>query len=464
MESRNDNIKVAIQGLGFVGAAMSVAVSSQLDRLGKPKFKVFGVDLPNKEGQNRIDSINSGIFPFQTEDKYLEIELKKAIRRGNLLASSKKSVFAKANVILVSINCDLKKSDSQEYIDLKNFKRSIQELSEEISEGTLLIIESTVPPGTCEKIIYPIIKDAFIRREMDIEKFYLAHSYERVMPGSNYLSSIINYWRVYSGINQKSADKCEQFLSEIINIEEYPLTRLKNTTSSEVGKLLENSYRAVNIAFMEEWGRFAEDSGVDLFEVIEAIRLRPTHSNIRQPGFGVGGYCLTKDPLFAKIAARDILCIKGHKFPFSTEAVRVNAKMPLVSLEKIKTYFNGNLKNINILLMGVTYRQNVGDTRFSPSEKFVNMVLREDARVSAFDPLVSSWNEVDIIMEPVLPKLKGFHVIVFAVPHNEFKKIDLKSWASDLDVLFFDANNVLTKKQVSQLEKNSMNFMSIGRG
>ena len=299
---------------------------------------------------------------------------------------------------------------------------------------------------------------------MDIEKFYLAHSYERVMPGSNYLSSIINYWRVYSGINPKSADKCEQFLSEIINIEEYPLTRLKNTTSSEVGKLLENSYRAVNIAFMEEWGRFAEDSGVDLYEVIEAIRLRPTHSNIRQPGFGVGGYCLTKDPLFAKIAARDILCIKGHKFPFSTEAVRVNAKMPLVSLEKIKTYFNGNLKNINILLMGVTYRQNVGDTRFSPSEKFVNMVLREDARVSAFDPLVSSWNEVDIIMEPVLPKLKGFHVIVFAVPHNEFKKIDLKSWASDLDVLFFDANNVLTKKQVSQLEKNSMNFMSIGRG
>ena len=109
MESRNDNIKVAIQGLGFVGAAMSVAVSSQLDRLGKPKFKVFGVDLPNKEGQNRIDSINSGIFPFQTEDKYLEIELKKAIRRGNLLASSKKSVFAKANVILVSINLRSKK-------------------------------------------------------------------------------------------------------------------------------------------------------------------------------------------------------------------------------------------------------------------------------------------------------------------------------------------------------------------
>ena len=94
---------------------------------------------------------------------------------------------------------------------------------------------------------------------------------------------------------------------KIINIKDYPLSRLKNTISSECGKVLENSYRAVNIAFMEEWGRFAEDANIDIYEIVKSIRLRPTHQNIRQPGFGVGGYCLTKDPLFAKIASKDIL-------------------------------------------------------------------------------------------------------------------------------------------------------------
>ena len=114
------------------------------------------------------------------------------------------------------------------------------------------------------------------------------------MPGKNYFDSIINYWRVYAGIDKKSADRCERFLSKIINIKDYPLSRLKNTISSECGKVLENSYRAVNIAFMEEWGRFAEDANIDIYEIVKSIRLRPTHQNIRQPGFGVGGYCLTK--------------------------------------------------------------------------------------------------------------------------------------------------------------------------
>ena len=120
------------------------------------------------------------------------------------------------------------------------------------------------------------------------------------MPGKNYFDSIVNYWRVYAGIDDESAKKCEKFLKKIINTKDYPLTRLSDTTSSETAKVLENSYRAANIAFIEEWGRFAEDIGIDIFEIIESIRMRPTHSNIRQPGFGVGGYCLTKDPILQK--------------------------------------------------------------------------------------------------------------------------------------------------------------------
>jgi UDP-N-acetyl-D-glucosamine dehydrogenase len=158
-------------------------------------------------------------------------------------------------------------------------------------------------------------------------------SYERVMPGRDYFRSIIDFWRVYAGSTPHAAEVCAAFLSKVIHVDRYPLTRLHSTTASETGKLLENSYRALNIAFIEEWGRFAEAVGVDLFEVIDAVRMRPTHSNMRQPGFGVGGYCLTKDPLLAGIAARDLFRRSDISFTFSQQAVGVNDRMPLRTLE-----------------------------------------------------------------------------------------------------------------------------------
>jgi len=455
---------VVIQGLGFVGSAMAVAVASRLDSKNKPFFNVVGVDLPTEEGQKRINSINSGKFPFKTTDSKLSSELKKAVDRHNLKAISTKEAYSEADIILVSINCDLIKEDGQEKIALAPFTSSIREIAEKISENTLIIIESTVPPGTCEKIIHPLFEEIFIVRRIDINKIFLAHSYERVTPGKNYLDSIINFWRVYAGINEQSADKCEEFLSKLIDIENYPLTRLQNTISSETGKLLENSYRAVNIAFIEEWGRFAEEVGVDLYEVIDAIRMRPTHVNIRQPGFGVGGYCLTKDPLFAKVAARDILSIKNQNFPFSTHAVQVNAKMPIVTLDKLEKYFKRNLDGKKILLMGVTYKQDVGDTRFSPSEIFVKEARMQGAEITAYDPLVDYWDEVNMYIKTKLPASIGYDAIVFAVPHKEFADIIFNEWITQENTLIFDANNVLTKKQISEIKENEFNFMSIGRG
>ena len=455
---------IIIQGLGFVGSAMAIAASSKINENNEPLFRVTGIDLPTSLGQKRIDSINSGRLPFKTNDNKLSDELKKAIARGNLKATCDKIIYTDADVIIVSINCDLIKNNGQDKIAIDQFTASIREIAENISENTLVIIESTVPPRTCENIVYPLFIDIFKKRKLNINKFYLAHSYERVMPGDKYLDSIINYWRVYAGINLRSADKCEVFLSQVINITDYPLTRLNNTTSSETGKLLENSYRAVNIAFIEEWGRFAEEVGIDLYEVINAIRLRPTHSNIRQPGFGVGGYCLTKDPLFAKIAARDILNLNGHEFPFSTQAVRVNDEMPLVTLYKIKKYFNGDLMGIKILLMGITYRKDVGDTRFSPSENFVKETRSQGAEISVFDPMVEHWDEMDMDILPEIPNAAGFNAIVFAVSHKEFADIDLKKWITKSSTLLFDANNVLTKKQVSEIKENDLNYISIGRG
>jgi len=455
---------VVVQGLGFVGSAMAVAVASKRDKNNEPRFNVTGIDLPNIEGEKRINSINSGKFPFKTNDNMLSSELSKAVKFGNLNATTAKNILSDANVVLVSINCDLIKQNDEYKIDIDPFINSLKDVALNISENTLVIIESTVPPGTCEKIVYPLFIDVFQKRNLNINKLYLAHSYERVMPGNEYYNSIINYWRVYAGINQESSDKCEAFFSKIVNTKDYPLTCLSSTISSETSKLLENSFRAVNIAFIEEWGRFAEDIKVDLFEIIKAIRMRPTHSNLRQPGFGVGGYCLTKDPLFAKISARDILQLNDHDFPFSTKAVQVNAAMPLVTLEKIKNYFKGSLKGIKILIMGVTYKQEVGDTRFSPSETFAKEAKAQGAVISAHDTMIKYWNEMEMDVKNNLPESSNFNAILFAVPHAEYQDIILNKWIENSNILIFDANNVLTKKQISEIKENKLHYMSIGRG
>ena len=455
---------VVVQGLGFVGSAMAVAIASKIDKEGDPVFNVTGIDLPNQFGLQRIKSINSGEFPFPTNDKQLALELTKAFQRGNLKATSNKTFFSKADVVMISINCDLILKDDIYEIDLDNFTDSIKDVAYNISANTLVIIESTIPPGTCNNIVYPLFQKVFQERGFDKTKIFLAHSYERVMPGDSYFDSIINYWRVYAGINDESSDMCEEFLCKVINTSDYPLTRLKNTIASESSKLLENSYRAVNIAFIEEWGRFAEDIGIDLFEVIEAIRKRPTHSNIRQPGFGVGGYCLTKDPLFAKIAARDIFKLHGHEFPFSSKAIKINALMPLVTLNKLKDYFNGNILDKRLLLMGATYRQDVGDTRFSPSELFYKKAEESGAKIDVHDPLIHHWEELNINVKKQLPDAVHYDAIVFAVPHKDFSAISMISWIGNHDILLVDANNVLQSKQIEDIKINNIKYISIGRG
>lgn len=460
----NKRKTVCVQGLGFVGAAMSLAVAVADDKNGNPLYNVIGIDIPNEAGHKKADSLNAGIFPFENNDINLQTAMKKAYANKNLIATTNETYFKKADIVIVDINLDVfYKKNGEPFLDLTMFKAAMHTLGKYIKENVLVVVETTVPPGTCEKIVYPILKEEFKNRGLDGRKLYVAHSYERVMPGDNYFNSIVNFWRVYSGINKKSADKCEEFLKTIIKTDQYPLTRLNKTTATEISKVLENSYRATTIAFMEEWGRFAEAVGVDLFEVINAIRMRPTHSNMRQPGFGVGGYCLTKDPYFAKLAAKELFKIDGMDFPFSTLAVKTNNVMPLVSLDKIEKHI-GSLKNKKMLLLGISYRQDVGDTRYSPSEIFVKKALSLGCKIDCQDPLVDYWNEMNRVVKKTIPSFSQYDIVVFAVGHKQYEEIDFKKSQFKQGVLVFDANCVLDKKQRDDIKtRKDILFDSIGR-
>ncbi len=348
---------IVVQGLGFVGAVMSLVCADAING----DYAVLGVDLANEQTFWKIQSLNEGVFPLIAEDPKIEEFYQKVRMKGNFYATFDSYAYSKADVIIVDINLDVKKNSNQEKeiesydVDLSGFKKAMESIGNNCKENVLVLVETTVPPGTCQKIVYPILKDCLAKRGLPLDHLKLGHSYERVMPGPGYIDSIQNFYRVYSGVDEKSADATEEFLRTVIKTDKYPLTRLGNTNATEMAKVLENSYRAMNIAFAVEWSRFAEEAGVDLYEVVHAIRMRPTHANLMFPGIGVGGYCLTKDPLLASWARQNLIGGK-EKLTFSESGVNTNDKMPIYAFNFLKDQYKESLKDKKVLLLGVSYR------------------------------------------------------------------------------------------------------------
>ena len=459
---------VVVQGLGFVGAVMSIVCANALNE----DYAVIGVDLADENNYWKIKGINDGIFPIESSDPKVENLFRKSKIKNNLYATWDTYAYTKADVIIVDINLDVDKkstkwNDLQGYdVNLNNFKKAIKTIGQNCKQDALILVETTVPPGSCEKIVKPIIKEEFLKRDLEFENISIAHSYERVMPGPNYIDSIQNFYRVYSGINNKSADKAEAFLKTIISTKKYPLTRLDGTNATEMAKVLENSYRAMNIAFMVEWSRFAEEANVDIFQVVKAIRMRPTHSNMMLPGIGVGGYCLTKDPLLASWSKKNLF--NSEKGLGQSEmGVMINDKMPQYAFEYLKKKINFKLSNKKILLLGVSYLNDVGDTRYSPVELFYNCLIDEKAKVYLHDPFVTYWEEKEISVENNLEKVisEKYDIIVISTGHSKYRNnTSLINYFIEMNnVIIFDTIGVFNEIEISQINKKQK-LIILGRG
>lgn len=279
---------VVVQGLGFVGSVMGLVVANALTE----EYAVIGIDLPTASSYWKICSINEGVFPILASDPKISLYYENSRQKNNYYATYDPYVYSKADVVVVDINLDVKKqtgagNNLEDYsVDLTPFKKAIESIGNNCRPDVLVLVETTVPPGTSEKVVRPLVEDCLQKRELPITELKVAHSYERVMPGPKYIDSIQNFYRVFAGTDDRSANEAEKFLRTVIKTDEYPLTRLGNTNATEMAKVLENSFRAMNIAFMVEWSRFAEEAGVDIYEVVNAIRMRPTHKNIMLPGLG----------------------------------------------------------------------------------------------------------------------------------------------------------------------------------
>ncbi len=465
---------VTVQGMGFVGCVMAVVVADATDDNGQPSYFVHGHQRPSKRSYWKVPVINTGTPPVNSSDAEVPELFERCVNeKKNFRATWHDIAYEVADIVVVDIQLDATKPAFGEaekgYCDITHFRDGMRTLGQHIKPDCLVLVETTVPPGTSERIVKPIIEEEFRKRGINTDKFpaLVAHSYERVMPGANYVRSIRDFWRVYSGVNAKSKKLAREFLSKVLNVEEYPLTELDNTNASEMAKVMENSYRATNIALTLEWARFAEKIGVDLFKVRQAIRQRKgTHDNLLRPSLGVGGYCLTKDPVLANWAMKDVFEI-DDSLSIAVNSVNINDTMPSHTVDLIKEVYP-ELRDVRLAVLGVSYLEDVGDTRHSPSYTLVRMLREEWAEVSCHDVYVEHWAELETenIYADLTEILPGMEVVIFAVGHAEYRRIEpaelVKLCGSK--PLIVDCSNFLSDEKIKQYKELGCIVKGVGKG
>jgi nucleotide sugar dehydrogenase len=489
---------VVVMGVGFVGAAMAAVVADTENENGEPTKFVIGMQRPSTRSYWKIPLLNRGMAPVKSEDEELEPMIARCVyEKKTLTATFSYKALKLADVVVSDVQCDyLKESfgnvrDGQ--TDMVALEHSLEIVAEHIPPETLVLIETTVAPGTTEQVAYPIMRKVFRKRGIQSDPL-LAHSFERVMPGKEYVASIRDFWRVCSGINEEATRRVEKFLREIINTEDYQLTVLDRPIESETAKIIENSFRATILAFLDEWSVFAERNGVDLIKVIQAIKVRPTHSNIIFPGPGIGGYCLPKDGGLGMWAYRHIHGFEDDIFKITPLAIDINDTRSLHVAQLTRDAMRNMSRPLaaaEILVLGASYREDVGDTRNSGSELIVRRLTEMGAELRAHDPYVQHWWEfekqdeypspthslkrffrnqdklVDLRIQRDLKKaLRGADAVIFAVRHRPYLDLDpdevVETAGGPLAVI--DCFGILDDERIKRYFELGCEVKGLGRG
>jgi nucleotide sugar dehydrogenase len=417
--------------------------------------------------------------------------------KKTLVATYNSDCLKLADCVVVDVQCDYTKNDLGNMrtgkVEMRALEATMKTIGEKVPPECLTLIETTVAPGTTEFVAWPIMKRAFAARGIDSEPL-LAHSFERVMPGRQYVSSIRDFWRVCSGCNEEARARVEKFLREVLNTEEYPLTVMDRPIESETTKIVENSYRATTLAFLDEWSQFAERNGVDLIKVVKAIKVRPTHSNIIFPGPGIGGYCLPKDGGLGYWAYKHILGFEDDIFKITPMAIDINDTRGLQVAELTRDALRNMGKQVGgakVLICGASYRQDVGDTRYSGSEIIVRKLTDMGAEMRVHDPYLEHWYEVENqdtypapghslarffrnqdelvnirVQSDLAAALSCAQAIILAVPHEPYLKLDpdqIVGWAG-APLAVIDCFGILDDEGIRRYFELGCEVKALGRG
>jgi UDP-N-acetyl-D-glucosamine dehydrogenase len=491
---------VVVMGVGFVGAVMAAIVADSVDANGRPGKLVIGCQRPSTRSYWKIPLLSRGESPVKAEDPAVAPMIARCVSdKKTLVATHNSDCLKLADCVVVDVQCDYSKRDLGNMrsgeAEMGALEATLRTIGERIPPSCLVLIETTVAPGTTEFVAWPILKKAFAARGITSEPL-LAHSFERVMPGREYVRSIRDFWRVCSGCTADAKRRTVKFLGEVLNTRDYPLTVMDRPIESETTKIVENSYRATILAFLNEWSLFAERNGVDLVKVIKAIKVRPTHSNIIFPGPGIGGYCLPKDGGLGYWAYKHILGFEDQEqlFKITPTAIDANdtralhvAELARDALRNMGRYIAG----AQILLCGASYREDVGDTRYSGSELVVRKLTEMGAELRVHDPYVEHWYELEsqdsypapghswarffrnqdeltsLRVQRDLPgALGGVEALILAVRHKPYLELEpeqVVGWAGG-PIAVVDCFGILDDDKIRRYFELGCEVKALGRG
>lgn len=425
--SKSKPIKdIAVVGLGYVGLPLALLTALK-------GYNVVGIDV----GKERVAAINAGKDPIG--EKYVA----KYIANTTMKATTKFSVIKKCQIIIICVPTPVKGGYEPDFTYLTS---AVKQVAEKISKGSLVAIESTVNPGVCDEIVIPLLeKKSGLKLNQD---FYVSHCPERINPGDpNW--SVENIPRVAGSSDRKGLKMTIDFYSSIIDA---PIKPMANIKEAEAVKVVENSFRDINIAFVNELAMSFTKLDIDVKNVIDGAATKPFSFMPHYPSVGVGGHCIPVDPYYLIKYAQGY----GFEHEFLSLARAINNRMPEFTVDRLIDGLGEVgivIKGAKIAVLGLSYKANVGDDRESPSYKLISILKEKGARVATYDPYFLEKSTAKSLDEV----LKNKDAVVLATSHNEFQALKPKDFKVRV---FVDGKNIFN---VSDFARTGTIYRGIGR-
>ncbi|MEA3499850.1 MAG: nucleotide sugar dehydrogenase [Candidatus Marinimicrobia bacterium] len=419
------DVRFGVIGLGYVGLPLAVEFANE-------NFKVTGVDIDEskvnmlKKGENYIGDVN-------------DEELKKAVKNGYIKATTDFSVIKDLDFISICVPTPLNKLKDP---DMSFIQNSMQEITKYLHKDLVVVLESTTYPGTTREFLLPILEKTGLKVGKDI---YLAFSPERVDPG-NEIYKTKNTPKVLGGITPKCTEYSKKVYDQVFD-EVIPVS---SAIAAEMTKLLENTFRMINIGLVNEMAMVCDKLGVDVWEVIDAAATKPFGFMKFYPGPGLGGHCIPIDPHYLSWKMKSL----NYKTRFIDLAAEINTAMPEYVIQNVSNGLNHHKKSINgssILIIGMAYKKNIKDLRESPSIDIYNLLVEKGANVKYHDPycpIVSVDGGKDLESKELTKKLlKNSDVVVITTDHSNI----------DYQFIVDNAKLVVDTRNVTKNLKNTKN-------
>lgn len=422
MTKKPQRCDLTVIGLGYVGLPLAIEAA-------RAGLRVYGID----EDEGKLDQLLAG---RSYVSDIADSDVQGALDLG-FSPTSNRDCLSRSDVIAVCVPTPLQEGAP----NLTAVTSAVQMIANRLTDGTLVIIESTTYPGTTEEVVKPILDRGQRQAGRD---YLLAYSPERLDPGNSQYC-LTNIPKIVGGVTPNCTEAAKQFYSQIVR----EVVAVSSPRTAEMTKLLENTYRQVNIALVNEMAIFCRDLDIDLWEVIEAAITKPFGFQAFYPGPGVGGHCIPVDPNYLSHRVRTL----GFPFRFVELAQDINDRMPYFVVERVIRILNDRSRSVrdsSVLLLGVTYKANVADDRQSPAQIIGEQLLRLGAELRYHDPYVASWRVLDqeLTSEKSWESAAGeADIVVLLQGHREYNGDGL----ADRAKVIFDTRGLLAGRNVIRL-------------